>query len=89
MLIEEVSPEQFAETFHRHLHALARDFGSTDRRTSQAWGQVSPQERRRLIQAARLTLSELASASAAIADKDEQSESRRYFAKPGEAEWGC
>jgi hypothetical protein len=41
------------------------------------------QERRRLVAAARLTLLELTSTVG------KEKHERRYFAKPGEAEWGC
>jgi hypothetical protein len=40
-------------------------------------------EKDSLIAAARLTLLELVSSA------KEQEDPRRYFAKPGEAEWGC
>jgi hypothetical protein len=92
MSIHEVSPEQFAESFHHYFQALAHDFGCTGRPSSEAWEQVSPEERHCLIAAARLTLMEVVSASPAsptTLDRAEPVESRRYFAKPGEAEWGC
>jgi hypothetical protein len=45
---------------------------------------VAPQnERKLMIAAARLTLLELAATS-----EGEQA-NRQYFAKPGEADWGC
>lgn len=45
--------------------------------------EVPQQEKSRLIAAARLALLELGVTSR------EGEDSRRYFAKPGEAEWGC
>jgi len=44
---------------------------------------VPQQEKNRLVAAARLALMDLASTA------KEREDSRRYFAKPGEAEWGC
>jgi hypothetical protein len=46
-------------------------------------GQVPQQEKSRLVAAARLALLDLASM------ERERKNPRRYFAKPGEAEWGC
>ena len=92
MSIHEVSPEQFAESFHHYFQALAHDFGCTGSPSNEAWDQVSPEERHCLIAAARLTLMEVASASPTRLtkfEKIESDDSRRYFAKPGEAEWGC
>jgi hypothetical protein len=92
MSIQEVSPEQFAESFHHYFQALAQDFGCAGRLSSEAWDHVSPEERSCLIAATRLTLMEVASAAPTTTAKPEKAEpvdSRRYFAKPGEAEWGC
>ena len=74
MSIEEVSAEQLAELFHHYHQALG---------PAESWEQVSQREKSRLIAAAHLTLVELASTAR------ERADSRRYFAKPGEAEWGC
>lgn len=82
MSIQEVTPEQLAELFHHYHQALAPDFGCTSSSNTEAWERVPLQERNRLVAAARLALLELTSTPA---DHD----SKRYFAKPGEAEWGC
>jgi hypothetical protein len=74
MSIEEVSPERLAELFHHYHQALG---------PSESWEQVPQQEKSRLIAAAQLALVELASTAR------EREDSKRYFAKPGEAEWGC
>lgn len=50
---------------------------------TEAWEEIPHQERSRLVAAARLTLLDLTSMVA------ERENARRYFAKPGEAEWGC
>ena len=82
MSIQEVTPEQLAELFHHYHQALAPDFGCTSSSSPEAWERVPQQERNRLVAAARLALLELNSTPA---DHDR----KRYFAKPGEAEWGC
>jgi hypothetical protein len=83
MSIHEVAPEQLAQLFHHCHHALAPDFHCGERVGSETWDQIPAQEKSRLVAAARLALLELS----AIAQ--EQEDSRRYFAKPGNAEWGC
>ena len=82
MSIQEVCAEQLAELLHYYHQAIGPDFGCANQPNAAAWEQVPQQEKSRLVAAARLALMELASAS-------EREDSRRYFAKPGEAEWGC
>jgi hypothetical protein len=83
MSIQEVSAEQLAELFHHYHEALGPDFGCASKPNPEVWEQMAPQEKSRLVAAARLALLELA------ATGRNQEDSRRYFAKPGEAEWGC
>ena len=83
MSIQEVSAEQFAELFHHYHHVLGQDFGCNDARTLETWHDMPEPEKTRMIAAVRLALVELGSTA------QEENESRRYFAKPGEAEWGC
>ncbi|MBZ5663010.1 MAG: hypothetical protein LAO30_00255 [Acidobacteriia bacterium] len=83
MSIQEVSAEQLAELFHHYHQALGPDFGGASKPNAEAWGQMPQPERSRLVAAARLALLELASTAG------EREDSRRYFAKPGQAEWGC
>jgi hypothetical protein len=82
MSIQEVAPEQLAELFHHYHQALAPDFQCASK-PSETWDQVPTQEKSRLVAAARLALLEL------TATPQEHEDSRRYFAKPGNAEWGC
>jgi hypothetical protein len=82
MSIQGVSPEQLAELFHHYHRALAPDGGGPGIASAEAWETMPPQEKSRLIAAARLAVWELAT------DGGEE-DSRRYFATPGEAEWGC
>jgi hypothetical protein len=81
MSIHEVSPEQFAELFHHYHQVLAPDFGCPGTPGAEAWEEMPQREKNRLIAAARLAVLELAS--------NGQDDSKPYFAKPGEAEWGC
>lgn len=82
MWIREVAPERLAELFHNYHQALTAP--SRDRTQGPgSWKEVSPQEKNRLVAAARLALLELDSA------KSQPAKSKPYFAQPGEAEWGC
>jgi hypothetical protein len=83
MSIQEVSAEQLAELLHHYQQAIGPDFGCASQPNALAWEEVPQPKKNWLIAAARLALLELASTA-----KDRE-DSRRYFAKPGEAEWGC
>ena len=83
MSIQEVSAEKLAELFHHYHQALESDPDHASKPTVEEWEQVSQGEKDRLIAAARLTLLELISTATEVEDR------KRYFAKPGEAEWGC
>jgi hypothetical protein len=82
MSIEEVSAERFAQLFHHYHQALTDGSGSASMRTKDAWENVPMPEKSKLIAAARLALLEVE-----LVPSERQP--RRYFAKPGEAEWGC
>jgi hypothetical protein len=79
--IQDVSAEKLAKLFHHYREALSHDSGY-DNGEVPSWEDAPQRERRLMLAAARLTLLELTTASV-------QDESRPYFAKPGEAEWGC
>jgi len=83
MSIQEVSAEQLAKLFHRYQQALRPDLSRGSKPDAEAWEQVPHQKRSCLVAAARLALLELTSAAG------ERKDLRQYFAKPGEAEWGC
>jgi hypothetical protein len=83
MSIQEISAEQLAEVFHHYQQALQPDPCAAGKTGAEAWERMPHQEKSRLVAAARLTLLEL------ISTAGEREDSRRYFAKPGEAEWGC
>ncbi len=83
MSIQEVSAERFAQLFHHYHQALADDSGSSSRlRAKDAWESVPPSEKKKLIAAARMALLEVELVPS-------ERSTRRYFSKPGEAEWGC
>jgi hypothetical protein len=83
MSIQEVKPETLAELFHHYHQALSPESRPSSRPPCETWNDVPAPERNRLVAAARLALLELATTAR------EQEESKRYFAKAGEAEWGC
>ncbi|HTR27332.1 MAG TPA: hypothetical protein VMI10_25405 [Terriglobales bacterium] len=83
MSIEEVPVERFAQLFHHYHQALSDGSGNGSHlRTCDAWANVPVDEKNRLIAAARLALLEVE-----VLPSDHHP--RRYYAKPGEAEWGC
>jgi hypothetical protein len=83
MSIQEVSAERFAQLFHQYQQALSNDCnGSQAGGHKEAWADVPAPEKNLMITAARLALLE-------VELMPSERQSRRYFAKPGEAEWGC
>ncbi|HUB01282.1 MAG TPA: hypothetical protein VL983_01305 [Terriglobales bacterium] len=82
MSIQEVSAERFAQLFHQYQHALANDGNPMQEGAKSAWCDVPASEKTLLIAAARMALLE-------VELLPSERQSRRYFAKPGEAEWGC
>jgi hypothetical protein len=82
MSSQEISPERFAQLFHDYHHALAHESGDETAAPSSSWSEIPVTEQVRIIAAARLALLEVELV------RDERA-SRHYFAKPGEAEWGC
>ena len=83
MSFQDISPEQLAQLFHHYHQALGPDLGCGGKPISASWNEVPKQEKNRMVAAARLTLLELDSTH----PSDENP--GRYFAKAGEAEWGC
>jgi len=83
MSTQEVFVQQFARLFHHHHEALSPESEHTTQAQLAAWNSVPSEERDRMMEAARLAIVELES-NARLED-----DSRKYFAKPGEAEWAC
>jgi hypothetical protein len=82
-LIQEVGPEELARLFHLYHEMLAGDFNCQPD-GSPAWEETPENERKRLTAAARLALDELKSRPGKA-----ESATKKYFAKAGDAEWGC
>jgi hypothetical protein len=83
MWIDEVAPERLAELFHHYHEALTPDKPGEQREERGSWKKIPLPEKSRLVAAARLALLELESTAG------ERVRARPYFARPGEAEWGC
>lgn len=83
MSIQDVSAEQLAKLFHHYQEALAQDSDGHGIKRESSWDRTPQNERKRMVAAARLALLELASTPVP------STPSRKYYAKPGEAEWGC
>lgn len=83
-MIQDVSAERLAKVFHHYREALAHDGKRCENEEEfSPWEQTPPTERKLMLAAARLALLELAETPA------EPAHDRKYYAKPGEAEWGC
>lgn len=83
MSMNEVSAERFAQIFYQYQHAVSEGAADADRlHAVEAWSEVSPSEKSRMIAAARRALLE-------VEQTPSELPSRCYYAKPGEAEWGC
>jgi hypothetical protein len=80
MSTQEMFVQQFSRLFHHYQEALS---GDAEPQQPASWKAIEPGERNRMVAAARLALLELET-NARMED-----DSRRYYAKPGEAEWGC
>jgi len=79
MSTQEVFVQQFARLFHHYREALSPEA----EQGSATWSSVPAEERNRLIAAAHSAVLDLET------DARIEENPRRYFAKPGEAEWGC
>jgi hypothetical protein len=83
MSSHEVFVEQFERLFHHYEEALGNSPESPAASQSQSRKTVASDDRNRMVAAARLAILEMETNA-----RMEES-SRKYFAKPGEAEWGC
>ena len=83
MSTEEVFVQQFARLFGHYHDVLTQEPSPASERRSLEWTELPSAERERMVAAARLALVEIESSSAT------DNGSRRYYAQPGEAEWGC
>lgn len=82
--IQDISAERLAKVFHHYQEALVHGCnGSGSEQARSSWERASEQERKLMVAAARLAILELA------AEPVPPASDRKYFAKPGEADWGC
>ena len=80
--IQDVTPEQLAKLIYQYREALAQDMHQ-EAGDDFSWDHASQDDRKLMVAAARLTLLELSTTP------PESGRSQKYFAVPGEAEWGC
>lgn len=84
--IQDVTAEQLAKLFHNYHEALAHDCSSHEQGEASPWDCTSQDERKLMVAAARLALLELSTAPGPSGNSTPE---RKYYAKPGEADWGC
>jgi hypothetical protein len=84
-----ISAEELAKLFHQYQRTLAPIFECEN--ASADWDEARPKERKLMIATARLVLSDLMTLGKKreAAEQEPEPASRPYFAKPGQAEWGC
>jgi len=82
-MIQDINAEELARVFYQYREALAQDCESPRVEGASSWDRAPQNERKLMVAAARLALLEL-SATPAQPHAD-----RKYYAKPGEADWGC
>jgi len=80
-MFQDVDAEQLARLYYHYHEALAPESEKQANDKSSTWESTPQPERRRMVAAARLALLELA--APAVPKK------RKYYATPGEADWGC
>ena len=83
MSTQDVFVQQFARLFHHYQEALSPEVGRSAEPQPTAWNSVPTDQRNRMVAAARLAILELET------NARMESDARKYYAKPGEAEWGC
>lgn len=81
--LQDVNAEQLAKVFHHYHEALAHDCDEHTGEGTSSWERASQSERKLMVAAAQLTLLELSTTPASTRP------SRKYYAKHGEADWGC
>ena len=83
MSTHEVFVYQFSRLFHHYHEALTPEAEAKSSEQQAARNSLPPDERNRMVAAARLAILELET------NNRLEDDSRKYFAQPGEAEWGC
>jgi hypothetical protein len=85
MSTQEVFVQQFERLFDHYQQALTRDTVAPRGALPVEWNSVPVDERDRMVAAARLAIMEMEMEANAQHDDTH----RKYYAKPGDAEWGC
>ena len=80
--IQDVNAEQLAKLFYNYREELAHDCTDHEAEAS-SWERTPQTERQLMVAAARLALLELSTTP------KESHPGRKYYARPGEADWGC
>jgi hypothetical protein len=89
-LIQDIPAEHLARLFHHYQEILTNQFHESKGddpagdQSPDPWDQTSEADRKLLIAAVQLSLMELNS----TIHRDHR-DTQSYYAKPGEAEWGC
>lgn len=78
--LQDINAEELARLFHHYHEALTRECGSDSNDASDSWDLAPQSERKLMVTAARLALMELAAA------EESPHPTRKYYAKPGEAD---
>jgi hypothetical protein len=85
-----ISAEALAKLFYQYHQTLAPIFECETSEAPASWEAARSKERKLMIATARLVLSDLASLGRQPeTTTGEKDTTRSYFAKPGQAEWGC
>jgi hypothetical protein len=83
MSLQEVTAVRFAQLFYEYQKALASDENNFSKnRPLAVWDDMPSSEKDLMVAAAHLALLDIDLLPG-------ENETRKYFAKPGEAEWGC
>ena len=85
-MFQDVNAEELARLFHHYRAALAQGPESHTDEGTTSWDRTPQSERKVMVAATRLALLELARTPAQTSQPDP---ARKYYAKPGEADWGC
>ncbi len=83
MSSQEVFVEQFERLFHHYQEALCSAPEVPSESQPQSSKAAAADERNLMVEAARLAILEIET------NAYMEENSRKYFARPGEAEWGC
>lgn len=82
MSANELIMENLARRFHDYHDVFTPYFQRVAPARHESWDEIPDEERSRLVAAIRLVVADALLAA-------EAPERENYFAKPGEAEWGC